>query len=162
ARTKDSLQAFDKLTTVANGEPRIVSEPPLIVPVGELMAKDRAASFTEMVHTMLRSYRNSLLPDRRHLLEQYRFVDLARKVVGVGSVGTRDWIALMLGRDQSDPLFLQAKEAGRSVLEPFLGRSRLPQHGRRVVEGQWLMQASSDIFLGWDRITGLDGVRRDF
>ena len=122
ARTRDSLQAFDKLTTVVDGERRIISDPPLIVPVEEMLSADQAATFGRSVHDMLRTYRRSLLEDRRHLLEQFRFVHLARKVVGVGSVGTRDWIVLMLGRDDRDPLFLQAKEANASVLEPFLSR----------------------------------------
>jgi uncharacterized protein (DUF2252 family) len=162
ARTRDSLQAFEKLTTVVDGERRIISDPPLIVPVEELMTRDQATAFKDMVHTMLRSYRRSLLDERRHLMEQFRFVDIARKVVGVGSVGTRDWIVLLLGRDEHDPLFLQAKEAGPSVLEPFLKASPFTHHGQRVVEGQRLMQTVSDIFLGWERMTGLDDVRRDF
>jgi uncharacterized protein (DUF2252 family) len=114
------------------------------------------------MHDLIRSYRRSLPSDRKHLLEDFRFAHLARKVVGVGSVGTRAWIALMLGRDDQDPLFLQAKEAQASVLEPFVGKSRYANHGQRVVEGQRLMQAASDIFLGWDRLTGIDGVARDF
>jgi uncharacterized protein (DUF2252 family) len=114
------------------------------------------------MHTLLRSYRASLQGDRRRLLERYRYADLARKVVGVGSVGTRAWVVLMLGRDERDPLFLQCKEAQPSVLEPFLGRSEYSQHGRRVVEGQRMMQAASDIMLGWLRTTGIDGVTRDF
>jgi uncharacterized protein (DUF2252 family) len=96
------------------------------------------------------------------LLDTYRFVHLARKVVGVGSVGTQAWVALMLGRDNDDPLFLQIKEAEASVLERFLGRGAFTNHGRRVVEGQRLMQAATDIFLGWARVTGPDGVKRDF
>src|SRR5262249_42361163 len=130
--------------------------------VEELMTADEAASFKEMVRTMLQSYRRSLPDDRRRLFDRFRFVHIARKVVGVGSVGTRDWIALLLGRDDQDPLFLQAKEAGASALEPFLPRSTYKQHGQRVVEGQRLMQTASDIFLGWERMTGLDGVSRDF
>ena len=110
----------------------------------------------------MRGYRRHLQSDRRVLLEQYRFVDLARKVVGVGSVGTRCWIALFLGRDGQDPLFLQVKEAQASVLEDFTGQSGYPNHGERVVAGQRLMQAASDIFLGWRRWTGDDGVERDF
>src|SRR5205823_8745008 len=109
-----------------------------------------------------RTYRASLTADLRDLLEQYRYVDLARKVVGVGSVGTRAWVVLMLGRDADDPLFLQVKEAQASVLEPFLGRSQYRNHGRRVVEGQKLMQAASDIMLGWIRTPGIDGRVRDF
>ncbi len=162
ARTKDSLEAFAKLTHVVDGEPRIISEPPLIVPVEELLPPDDATTFLETIHGLIRSYRRTLQGDRKHLLEDFRFVHLARKVVGVGSVGTRAWIVLMLGRDGQDPLFLQAKEAQASVLEPFVGKSRYANHGQRVVEGQRLMQASSDIFLGWNRLAGTDGVVRDF
>jgi uncharacterized protein (DUF2252 family) len=107
-------------------------------------------------------YRRTLQPDRRHLLESYRFVDFARKVVGVGSVGTRCWIALFLGRDSNDPLFLQVKEAEASVLEAHAGRSGYANHGQRVVEGQRLLQAASDVLLGWVRTPGLDGTERDF
>jgi len=162
ARTKDSLEAFAKLTHIVDGELRIISEPPLIVPVEELLPPDDAAKFLETLHDLIRSYRRTLQGDRKHLLEDFRFVHLARKVVGVGSVGTRAWIVLMLGRDGQDPLFLQAKEAQASVLEPFVGKSRYANHGQRVVEGQRLMQASSDIFLGWNRLAGFDGVVRDF
>ena len=162
ARTKDSLEAFAKLTHLVDGEPRIVSEPPLIVPIEELLAADEATTFLGTVHDLIRSYRRTLQGDRKHLLEDFRFVHLARKVVGVGSVGTRAWIILMLGRDDQDPLFLQAKEAQASILEPFAGRSRYANHGQRVVEGQRLMQAASDIFLGWNRLEGIDGVVRDF
>jgi uncharacterized protein (DUF2252 family) len=162
ARTKDSLQAFDKLTHVVDGEPRIVSDPPLIVPIEELLTADQAATFVERFHELLRTYRRSLLGDRRHLLEDFRFVHMAHKVVGVGSVGTRAWIILMLGRDDTDPLFLQAKEAQDSVLAPFVGKSRFTNQGQRVVEGQRLMQAASDIFLGWERAEGLSGGKRDF
>src|ERR1700730_7687261 len=111
---------------------------------------------------LIRSYRRTLQGDRRHLLEGFRYVHSARKVVGVGSVGTRAWIVLLLGRDDDDPLFLQAKEAEASVLEPFLGKSRFANHGQRVVEGQWLMQAASDILLGCVRAQGVDGVARYF
>ena len=114
------------------------------------------------VRGLIRSYRSTLETDRRHLLEDFHYGHLARKVVGVGSVGTRAWILLMLGRDDQDPLFLQAKEAQESVLEPFVGKSRYPNSGQRVVAGQRMMQAASDIFLGWDRLTGLDGQARDF
>jgi uncharacterized protein (DUF2252 family) len=117
---------------------------------------------TEMLRNTLRSYRRSLPSDRRHLLEDFRVVDMARKVVGVGSVGTRAWVVLLLGRDDSDPLFLQAKEAQASVLEEFVGGSAHTTSGERVVHGQHLMQASSDIFLGWDRTKGADGLTRDF
>jgi uncharacterized protein (DUF2252 family) len=163
ARTKDNIQAFDKLTHVVDGEPRIVSDPPLIVPVEEILTADQAATFVERFHELLRTYRRSLLGDRRHLLEGFRFVHMAHKVVGVGSVGTRAWIILMLGRDGADPLFLQAKEAQASVLAPFVGKSRFTNQGQRVVEGQRLMQAVSDIFLGWERAEGLsEGGKRDF
>ena len=116
----------------------------------------------EAIHTLLRAYRRTLTGDHRHLLEGFRYVHAARKVVGVGSVGTRAWIVLLLGHDDSDPLFLQAKEAQGSVLEPFLGKSRYRNHGQRVVEGQRLMQSASDIMLGWMRTDGVDGVSRDF
>jgi uncharacterized protein (DUF2252 family) len=162
ARTKDSMQAFEKLTHVVDGERRIISTPPLVVPVEELFSEEVVSNLFASMQSLIRTYRRSLLGDRRHLLESFRFAHIARKVVGVGSVGTRAWILLMLGRDDQDPLFLQAKEAQASVLEPFVGKSHYSQHGQRVVEGQRLMQASSDIFLGWERFTGPDGVARDF
>jgi uncharacterized protein (DUF2252 family) len=165
ARTKDSLKAFAKLTQLVDGEPRIVSDPPLIVPARDL-AEDAGFQFEwleSVIHQLFRDYRRTLQPDRRHLLEEFRMVDLARKVVGVGSVGTRCWILLLLGRDADDPLFLQIKEAQASVLEPHLGKSAYENHGERVVAGQRLMQATSDIFLGWLRSTEtLDGAERDF
>ena len=159
ARTKDSLAAFKKLTRVVDGEPRIVSDPPLIVPISELFTDEQALEGTRFV---IREYRRTLLGDRRHLLEHFRLVDAARKVVGVGSVGTRAFILLFLGRDDQDPLFLQMKEAQASVLEPFVGKSAYASHGQRVVEGQRLMQAASDTMLGWIHATGFDGVERDF
>jgi hypothetical protein len=159
ARTKDSLAAFAKLTEIVDGEPRFVSNPPLIVPVSELFGGD---SVLETARTVIRSYRRTLQGDRRHLLERFRFVDAARKVVGVGSVGTRAWVVLFVGRDNADPLILQMKEAQASVLEPFLGKSQFSNHGQRVVEGQRLMQAASDMMLGWIRTKGPDGVERDF
>ena len=162
ARTRDSMQAFSKLTHLVDGEPRIISDPPLIVPVEELFPDMTADRMTETVHEFVRGYRQSLQTDRRVLLEQYRFVHVARKVVGVGSVGTRAWIALFLGLDGQDPLFLQVKEAQASVLEEYVGKSGYSNHGERVVAGQHLMQASSDIFLGWRRMTGVDDVDRDF
>jgi uncharacterized protein (DUF2252 family) len=162
ARTRDSLQAFEKLTHEVDGERRIVSDPPLVVPIEELLPADEAARFAEASHELVRTYRRTLLGDRQHLLEDFRFTHIARKVVGVGSVGTRAWIILMLGRDGGDPLFLQAKEAQASVMEPYVGKSRYTNAGQRVVEGQRLMQAASDIFLGWERSKGLDGVKRDF
>jgi uncharacterized protein (DUF2252 family) len=162
ARSKDNTRAFSRLAHTIDGEPQIVSDPPLIVRIEDLLPAVQAAEFEENIHTLLRSYRASLQGDRRRLLERYRYMDLARKVVGVGSVGTRAWVVLMLGRDNEDPLFLQCKEAQPSVLEPFLGKSEYGHHGRRVVEGQRMMQASSDIMLGWLRATGIDGVTRDF
>ncbi|HEX6457127.1 MAG TPA: DUF2252 domain-containing protein [Solirubrobacterales bacterium] len=159
AEAKDSLRALRKLTHEVDGRLRIVSDPPLITPVGELAG---AAAAEAQLHSVLDAYVESLPEDRRHLAASYRYVDAAMKVVGVGSVGTRAWIVLLLGRDSGDPLFLQAKEAQRSVLEPFVGASRYRNHGRRVVEGQRLMQAASDIFLGWVSAEGLDGRRRSF
>jgi uncharacterized protein (DUF2252 family) len=161
ARSKDSLRAFSKLTTSVDGEPRIASDPPLIVPIEEVASGVEEAAIEEFVRGAIRSYRRALTADRRRLLERYRYVHAARKVVGVGSVGTRAWIMLMLGRDEHDPLFLQLKEAQASVLEPFLGKSTFNEHGQRVVEGQRLTQAASDIMLGWMRITAPDG-ERDF
>jgi uncharacterized protein (DUF2252 family) len=163
-RTRDSMQAFGKLTRVVDGEPRIVRDPPLVVPVGDLLPEsvERDAAMDEL-RSVIRRYRRSLQNDRRALLEQFRFVDMAHKVVGVGSVGTRAWIILMLGADESDPLFLQAKEAQPSVLSAVLGRADRASEGARVVHGQRLMQAASDIFLGWVRVAGgIDGVQRDF
>ena len=162
AQTRDSMQAFAKLTTVVDGEPRIASDPPLIVPIEEVMPEADADAVTEAMHRLLRSYRRTLLGDRRHLLDDFRFVHVAHKVVGVGSVGTQAWIILLLGRDDEDPLFLQAKEAQPSVLAPYTGKSAYANQGQRVVEGQRLMQATSDIFLGWDRFTGRNGSPRDF
>jgi uncharacterized protein (DUF2252 family) len=162
ARTRDSMSAFEKLCTVVDGQPRIVSDPPLVVPVTELMPDEDAADLFGQLRALLSDYRRSLASDRKHLLEQYRLVDMARKVVGVGSVGTRAWILLMEGTDEGDPIFLQAKEAQQSVLEEFAGASVYTNHGQRVVAGQHLMQAASDIFLGWQRTTGYDGVDRDY
>jgi uncharacterized protein (DUF2252 family) len=163
ARTKDSMSAFSKLTHVVDGEARIVAEPPLIVPIHDLAQGSERDEMFDALHELLRSYRDTLEYDRRVLLEEFRLTDFARKVVGVGSVGTRAWIALLLGRDGQDPLFLQLKEAEASVLEEFLDPSEFDNHGERVVTGQRLMQASSDIFLGWLHVEeGLDGQARDF
>ncbi|HXZ57641.1 MAG TPA: DUF2252 domain-containing protein [Gaiellaceae bacterium] len=163
ARTKDSLKALSRLTHEVDGELRIVSDPPLVVPIDELAEDMPVAEIRAEITTLFRKYRSSLQHDRRKLLEGYRIVDLARKVVGVGSVGTRAWILLMLGRDDGDPLFLQVKEAEASVLEAHLGRSKFKNHGQRVVEGQRLMQSASDIFLGWIRATRtFDGATRDY
>ncbi|HEU4354650.1 MAG TPA: DUF2252 domain-containing protein, partial [Actinomycetota bacterium] len=136
ARTKDSMQALAKLTHVVDGERRIISDPPLVVPIEELLPSEEATRFHEAIAELIRSYRRSLQADRRHLLEDFRFAHLARKVVGVGSVGTRAFIALMLGRDTGDPLFLQAKEAQPSVLQGLAGKTQYSNQGQRVVEGQ--------------------------
>jgi uncharacterized protein (DUF2252 family) len=161
ARTKDHLRAYDRLTRVVDGRQRIISDPPLIVPIEELLPSDERI-VEDLVRSVIRSYRRSLSSDRRRLLERFRYADAARKVVGVGSVGTRAWIVLMLGNDDSDPLLLQLKEAEPSVLEPYLGTSKSAQHGQRVVEGQRLMQAASDIMLGWCRIADGGGATRDY
>ena len=162
AEKKNSMKAFDRLVRVVDGEPRIISDPPLLVPAAELVPEDQAHELEERILEMLGRYRESLQGDRRHLLDGFRFVEMARKVVGVGSVGTRAWVALMMGRDGQDPLFLQAKEAEASVLEPYVGESEFGNHGERVVEGQWLMQAASDILLGWLPADGIDDQKRDF
>ena len=161
AHTRDSLQALSKLGELVDGSYRIVSQPPVIVP-----ARDLAATFglspdqvVPVVQDQFRAYRATLQDDRRHLLERFQFVDVARKVVGVGSVGTRAFIVLLQGRDAQDPLFLQIKEATSSVLEAYLPKSKYRQHGERVVQGQRMMQAASDIYLGWTK--GLD-TRRHF
>jgi uncharacterized protein (DUF2252 family) len=162
ARTRDSMQAFGKLTHVVDGERRILSDPPHIQPVEELVEGDELDQVMEWIRGVLRGYRRTLQSDRRELLEGFRFAGMARKVVGVGSVGTRAWIVLLLGRDEDDPLFLQAKEAEASVLEEFLAPSRHAPAGARVVHGQHLMQETSDIFLGYQRVEAPDGVERDF
>ena len=153
ARTRDSLQALSKLGELAGGRYRIVSQPPVIVP-----ARDLAATYGvspdligQVIRDQLRAYRATLQLDRRRLLEHFEIVDMARKVVGVGSVGTRAFIVLLQGRDAEDPLFLQIKEATASVLEDHLPKSRFAQPGERVVQGQRMMQAVSDIFLGWTK-----------
>jgi uncharacterized protein (DUF2252 family) len=166
ARSKDSTKALAKLARRVDGEFRIISDPPLVVPLDQL-ARDQglevdANEVRAWLSERFRVYRHSLQPDRRRLLESYRLVDFARKVVGVGSVGTRCWIVLLLGKDDTDPLFLQVKEAEASVLEPHAVKSGYANHGQRVVEGQRLLQASSDILLGWIRTPGVDGVERDF
>jgi uncharacterized protein (DUF2252 family) len=163
ARTKDSIAAFTKLTQQVNGRAQIVDQSPLIVPLRVLVPGPEHERLFEWLRTLARNFRTSLEPDRRVLLEQFQLSDFARKVVGVGSVGTRAWIALFFGRDGHDPLFLQFKEAEPSVLEEFLGKSSFRNHGQRVVTGQRLMQASSDIFLGWLHVAeGMDGRSRDF
>ncbi len=161
AHTRDSLQALSKLGELVDGKYRIVSQPPIVVPARDLasvygMSPDE---IVPVIHDQFRAYRATLQDDRRHLLERFEIVDAGRKVVGVGSVGTRAFIVLLQGRDARDPLFLQIKEATASVLEPYLGKSQYRQHGERVVQGQRMMQAASDIYLGWTK--GLD-VRRHY
>jgi uncharacterized protein (DUF2252 family) len=163
AHTRDSMSAFSKLTQRVNGRAEIVDQSPLIVPLRVLVPGAEAEQYMEWLHGLVRAYRQSLDHDRRVLLEQFQLTDFARKVVGVGSVGTRAWIALFFGRDGSDPLFLQMKEAQASVLEEYVGKSQYKNQGQRVVVGQRLMQATSDIFLGWVHVkAGIDGVARDF
>jgi uncharacterized protein (DUF2252 family) len=161
ARTRDSMRSLAKLTRMVDGEPRIVADPPLIIPLEDLVPGERREA-QDMMDTAVRLYRRSLPADRRHLVEQYRLVHVALKVVGVGSVGTRAAIGLFLGRDGEDPLFMQVKEAGASVLEEHLPRSAYGNAGRRVVAGQRLMQASGDILLGWFRGEDHEGLPRDF
>ena len=162
AQAKDNMKAFEKLTDVVDGEHRIRSDPPVVVTLRDLVGDAELDETRAALEDRIRVYRRTLQPDRRRLIESYRLVDFARKVVGVGSVGTRCWIALFLGRDPADPLFLQIKEAEASVLEAHAGRSGFANHGQRVVEGQRLLQASSDILLGWIRTPGFDGTDRDF
>ena len=162
ALTRNHLRAFDRLVERVDGEIRFISNPPLLVPVEELLDRDGRNRYVEVVEDFLRRYRGSLPAHRRALVESYRFVHGARKVVGVGSVGTRAWVVLMMGRDAGDPLILQLKEAKRSVLEPYLRSSTYRSHGRRVVEGQRLMQSASDEFLGWHRHRALDGQMHDY
>jgi uncharacterized protein (DUF2252 family) len=162
ARRKDSTRAFAKLAQQVDGRPRIAPDPPLIVPLRDLLPADEASDMESRMQALIAAYRDTLPADRRVLLDRFRFADMAHKVVGVGSVGTRAWILLMLGRDDEDPLFLQCKEAQASALAPYAGASRFANQGQRVVEGQRLLQAASDIFLGWIRTTGLDGRERDF
>jgi uncharacterized protein (DUF2252 family) len=162
AHTKDSTSALTKLTAEIDGQRRIISDPPTIVPIEELFPNVQAKAIYEQIATVVAKYRRSLQSDRRHLLSQFTLMHVARKVVGVGSVGTRAWIVLMDAADGVEPLVLQAKEAQPSVLAEFAGRSRYNNEGERVVAGQHLMQAQSDIFLGWTRVNGPDGIDRDF
>jgi uncharacterized protein (DUF2252 family) len=164
ARNKGSLRALQKLTETVDGEVRIADRPPLLVPIDKLAEREGRdpAEIRTLIEGLLDRYRESLDDQARVLAAQYRYVDAAHKVVGVGSVGTRAWIALLFGRDEQDPLFLQMKEAGPSVLEPFAGASRFANHGQRVVAGQRLTQAASDVLLGWLTVEGIDGKQRDF
>jgi uncharacterized protein (DUF2252 family) len=161
---RNSMQELDKLCTSVDGRPRIDADPPLVVPLADLAQNQiESRDLPAVLATLLSRYRQTLADDLRVLIQQYQYADMARKVVGVGSVGTRCWIVLLLGRDDSDPLFLQVKEAEASVLSQFTGASEYDNQGQRVVAGQRIMQAASDIFLGWQRISaGLDGGQRDF
>jgi len=162
AHTKDNLGALGRFASVGDGEPRLKAEPPLVVPIRDLVgsAKEHDA-IEKQLRGIVMAYSETLPTERRVLLDRYRLVDMARKVVGVGSVGTRSWMMLLL-EDDVNPLFLQAKEAGPSVLEAFAGPSEFDNAGQRVVVGQRLMQAVGDIFLGWVRVDGFDGRSRDF
>ena len=163
AHTADSTKALAKLTTVVDGQRRIISDPPTLVPVEEVFADIQADAIYKLLQTVLGKYRRTLQSDRRYLLEQFNLVQVARKVVGVGSVGTRAWVLLMDAGDGVEPLFLQAKEAQPSVLAEYAGRSQYNNQGERVVAGQHLQQAQSDIFLGWTRVANpQDGIDRDF
>jgi uncharacterized protein (DUF2252 family) len=163
ARSRDSARAFARLAATVDGMPRIVPDPPLIVPARDLAPAAEADALQEQLQSLIMAYRGTLPDYRRRLFDRYRYADMARKVVGVGSVGTRAWVVLLIGRDAGDPLFLQAKEAPASALSRFAGPSPYANQGRRVVEGQRLMQAASDIFLGWlESRADADGERRDF
>jgi uncharacterized protein (DUF2252 family) len=162
AKTRDHLQASAKLVRLQDGQPRFVSDPPLLVPIDQLYGEQDGAAMLARVRVAMSGYRDSLSSDRRRLFDQFQVVDIARKVVGVGSVGIRAWVALLVGRDVDDPLILQMKEAQPSVLERFVGPSHYANAGQRVVAGQRLMQTSSDILLGWQRFAGFDDVPRDF
>ena len=162
AYTHDSTRVYAKRASQFGGELRIVPDPPLIVPVEDLIVPGSEwQDPTPLIKKLLASYRRTL-GRHGHPLEEFSYVHAARKIVGVGSVGTRCYILLLMGRDHNDPLFLQVKEAQESVLERFVGKSQYAHHGERVVTGQRLMQAATDIFLGWQRIRGLDGVTRDY
>ncbi|MGW8379745.1 DUF2252 domain-containing protein [Streptomyces sp. ODS28] len=162
ARSRDHLQAYARLTHRLGGARRIAADPPLVVPASDLLPETDRHRLDRQLRGLVERYAHSLSADRASLLRQYRVVDMARKVVGVGSVGTRCWIILLLGRDEEDPLLLQAKEAGESVLAPHTASPGFQNQGERVVTGQRLMQAASDIFLGWERVEGIDGRQRDF
>ncbi|MET9729426.1 DUF2252 domain-containing protein [Streptomyces sp. NPDC006458] len=162
ARSRDTLQVFGKLTQLVDGRPLIAADPPLLVPIADLLPDTERSTLESQFRELVERYGHTLPSDRRALLADYQLADVARKVVGVGSVGTRCWIILLLGRNGQDPLFLQAKEADTSVLADHVGASQYRNQGERVVSGQRLMQAASDMFLGWERVEGIDGKRRDF
>ena len=162
AQRKTRLRAFSKLTHRVDGELRFRSDPPVLVPFDEVFAGKQLETAEARLRKVLEQYRETLSPERRHLFDGYRYVHTARKVVGVGSVGTRAWVALFVGRDEEDPLFLQVKEAQPSVLEPYTAPTEYPHQGQRVVEGQRLTQSTGDILLGWLTATGPDNRKRDF
>ena len=162
ARSRDHLRSLRKLTTVVDGRRRFVSDPPVLVPLSDVVTDRSPEDAVGQVRALIHEYSGSLEPGRRELVRSYEFVDMARKVVGVGSVGTRCWVVLLQGRDESDPLLLQVKEAQRSVLAPYLDPSTARHEGDRVVAGQRIMQATTDIFLGAQRAEGTDGRERDF
>jgi uncharacterized protein (DUF2252 family) len=162
ARTRDNLNALSKLTRVVDGRRRLGSDPPLLIPIVELVGKAQARRYEEQMSVLIDEYRQTLNPSRRELVGRFRYIGGARKVVGVGSVGTRAWVTLLLGRDDNDPLLMQVKEAEASVLEGYLGASAYANAGERVVQGERFMQASSDILLGWLRCVGPDGHEGDY
>lgn len=162
AKSKDRLKAAGKLTRVVDGRLEFISDPPLLVPIEDVFSDHESDAIDATIRQVLQGYRDTLNTDRRILLDSYEYVRAARKVVGVGSVGTRAWVVLFTGRDEQDPFFLQVKEAQASVLEAFTGDSEFATHGQRVVEGQRLMQAAGDIFLGHQRVAAPDGAVRDF
>jgi uncharacterized protein (DUF2252 family) len=162
AHARDSTRVFAKRTQEVEGDLRIVADPPLIIPIEDIIVPGSEwEDPAPLIKKLLSTYRRTL-GHQHHPIEEFRYVHAAYKMVGVGSVGTRCYIMLMLGRDYKDPLFLQIKEAQASVLERFVSKSTYRHHGERVVAGQRLMQAATDIFLGWIRIRGLDGVTRDY
>ena len=162
AQSRNSAQAFSKLTEEVDGQPRFLNAPPLLVPIFQMLSESQAQLVWDIISKTMAEYARSLPPDRRHLLNQYQMVDLAHKVVGVGSVGTRAWVILMMGHEGDDPLLLQVKQAEPSVLEKHLRKSATDNHGQRVVYGQRIMQTVSDIFLGWTKVQAPDGTHIDY
>jgi uncharacterized protein (DUF2252 family) len=162
AHTRDSLHALSKLTRIVDGRRRLASDPPLLIPIDELVGEAQARRYEQQMSVLIDEYRQSLDPSRRGLIGRFRYVTGARKVVGVGSVGTRAWVVLLLGRDDGDPLLMQVKEAEPSVLERHLGACGYANAAERVVQGERLMQASSDILLGWLHCVGPDDHEGDY
>ncbi len=162
ARTRDNLQELSKLTRVVDDRRRLASDPPLLIPIDELVGESQARHYEQQMSDLIEEYQQSLAPSRRRLMARFRYEGGARKVVGVGSVGTRAWVVLLLGRDDDDPLLMQVKEAESSVFERYLGACGYANAAERVVQGERLMQASSDILLGWLRCVGPDGHEGDY